>query len=228
MQIVILPAFLAVFASMAAQTPRKAPSARAVGDAVSRLRLGMSQQQVVSVLGAPHAFVDPDGRIETSSFAYRVALSAYGRQKVGDVYYRTTATNRYEVSLRYSYDRSKSRLNPTPRLYQINFTLDRDMPLGKVLAENPIFADYCQNGCCMDTHMLEPTSLPESVRNGLFRTHYIPLDGLLNIETRFTLADNATFFDGEEWPKSIISGIFTRIDRVAAEGCGGERVWTPK
>ena len=227
MQIALLAAFLAVFTSLAAQTPRKAPLTRPLGDAVSRLRLGMSQQQVLSMLGAPDGIAGPLGRSEASPLAYRVALSVHGREHVGDFYLRSTAANKYEVILFYLFDASKSRLNPTPRLNQINFTLDRDMPLSKLLAENPIFADNCRNGCCIDEPMLEPTSLPESVKNAFSRPPFVKPGELLSIETRFILPVGTTLLDGEDWRKSIISGSRMSFSGVAAEGCGGERVWKP-
>lgn len=227
MQMVQLAAFLVIFTSLVAQTPKKAPLTKPLGDAFSRLRLGMSQQQVLSMLGSPQGIAAPYGRSEASPFAYRLALSVHGREHVGDIYIRTTEANKYEAILFYLFDGSKSRLNPTPRLNQLEFTLDRDMPVGKLLADNPIFADSCRHGCCIDEPMLEPISLPESVKSEFSRAPFIEPGKLLSIAIRLILPSGTELLAGEDWKKSMISGAWINFSGVAAEGCSAERVWKP-
>jgi hypothetical protein len=108
--------------------------------AQGKLHLGEDRDAVVAGMGLPKCYQQGLVCVPT------VPIATPGLP-IWEVYERRTASNLYELWLRYAADDSQSRLNPTLRIAEIRFTLDRTASAGNAASDIDELRTLCLGGC---------------------------------------------------------------------------------
>jgi hypothetical protein len=118
-------------------------SLRGSGQQNNAISIGMSSEQVNSILGMPMMYYDAGLRSFTQSFP------VVAKGPIWECHRRLTKLQEYEVRVRYRVDDSASRLHPTLRVAGIWIIFDKALKFKETLLDSAEIRTLCRRACTL-------------------------------------------------------------------------------